>query len=358
MATSDITSWGHGDADAEMKSWCCGMPLAEERPLTPEEVAAVRAEAMRLRRQGAGAIAGVLGVMFALSALSRTYGQGSQIVGLEVTLEFMAGIAIAGWLLLSEEGPLRRAGKLIRDVKNGAVKVFRGEVKIRDDADQAQAALIKLNALHPAMGRAQTVLVLPEAQRVWSVDGARVARWVSARWSEVAQPPAFAALAAQWLVPTGHAPEGELVSTGQRELSRAERREIERYIKRYWTRPLPAAAVLSLWLLWPVFAAIGNARVIHLSDWLAGAPTHIWAIFADIALAYGVYHAHKLSLDLREGAVQILKLTPPELVDAPDPPKILPPGKEPVDTLVEYLPVSRRLWTEDGSPTIWRRSAG
>lgn len=354
MATSDTSSWGRGDSDAEMKSWCCGMPLAEERSLTPEESADVRAEAARLQRQGAAAIVGVVGAVFVLSSLSRAYGQSSHAAGLEITLEFAAGIAISGWLVLSEESPLRRAGNLIRDVRQGAVKVFRGEVKARDAFDPAQAALIKLNALQPAMGKPQTVLVLPEARRVWSVDGRRVARWVSARWSEVAQPPAFAALAAQWLAPSGRASEGETVSTGRRDLSKAERRELERHIRRYWTRPLPAAIVLTLWLLWPVFAAIATGNAVHLSDWSGGVLTHLWAIMADLALAYGVHQANKLSRDLKRGGVQIVKLTPP---DRPAEPRVMPGAAEPIDTLVEYLPVSLRLWTEDGAPTAWRRSA-
>ncbi|BDI33695.1 hypothetical protein CCAX7_57460 [Capsulimonas corticalis] len=357
MTTPNTSSWRGGDADGEMRSWCCGMPLAEERRLTPEEAADVRSEAARLKKQSASAFLGIFGGLIVLASLSRALGRGSHAVGLEIALEFFAGFAGVSWLLLSAESPLRRSEKLIRDLKQGAIRVFRGEVKGKDAFDSAQTALIKLHALQPAEGRAQTMLVLPEARRVWSVNGRRVARWVSARSSEVAQQPPFAAMAAQWLAPTGRADAGELISTGQRELSRAERTEIRRCIRRHWTRPLPAAVVLTAWLLWPVAAAWWTGGAVRASDWSSGVLTHLWAVMADIAMGYGLLQAYKLTQDLRDGSVQIVKLTPQER-SANDAEAAGAPKKAQVETLVEYLPVSLRLWTEDGAPTAWRRLAG
>lgn len=191
--------------------------------------------------------------------------------------------------------------------------------------------------------------LLPRSGLTWSVNGVR-ARYTSlARRlavAEVADIPAFASIAAEWVEPF-RTPNGETIHVGQRELSLPELGELRRLRTFLTARPAGVGAVLTAWTLGAWFFhlttggyPVGHNRVVLLLLVAAAgvADLHAWRVLRLAA---------RLSADVRGGRVGILRKPRQELKSVLDTPPLL-------SDAVEVLPTSGLAWTEAGRPARWR----
>ena len=342
--TNDVSKSG-------MVSWCCGLPKVGTRVLGANEVAVVRKLAWRLLAKALLVLIGLCGflayVIWLATVLDRSWVLGPLVMMIVGTATLLS----VPWFLIENASPLRRSLKLLRDAQVGVVNVFQGAISSADQFDDIQKALMKDGRLIVSPERVQTVEAFPLSRRIWRVNDRWIAPWMQADWTEVAEQPPFAAIAAQWLVPSVNAPD---INIGQRELSRVEQTELRDRARNAWRRPLPLAIALNLWLFWPLEAFVFLGRIPHVSDWSGGVLTHLWAVVVDVSLFFGIRRTRGLLKDLDAGMLHIVEYDPesgtPVSTDsggesAPDHPR----------SIVEYLPRSRRTWTENGTPASWRR---
>ena len=111
-----------------------------------------------------------------------------------------------------------------------------------DQFDTIQKDLMNGGRLIVSPEHIQTVEAFPLSRRIWKVNGHWIAPWMQADWTEVAEQPAFAAIAAQWLVPSANAPG---INIGRRDLSPVEQTELRDRARSAWRRP-PSAAPASI----------------------------------------------------------------------------------------------------------------
>jgi hypothetical protein len=184
--------------------------------------------------------------------------------------------------------------------------------------------------------------VLARSGMVWRVNGARPPRLVRAGRARVADVPAFAAVAAQWLEPLDRT-DRDAPHLGQRELSGAENAELRRHLRRMTLRPLFALAILLPWLV-----AVGlRAQDEFPLSWMLLAAG---CMVAQVNVFRCFWLARKLGRDLRVGRLVIAR-TPVEQRE----PGL--PGPAPLSPPEEFLPVSGIIWTRCGLPAPWRVSA-
>lgn len=334
-----------------MVSWCCGLPKAGTRALAPEELAVVRKLGWRMLAKALFVLMGLCGflayVIWLAAVLDRRWILGP----LVMMIAGSATLLSVPWLLIENASPLRRSLKLLRDARIGVVNVFQGAISTPDQFDEIQKTLMKDGRLIVSPEHMQTVEAFPLSRRIWKVNDRWIPAWMQAEWTEVAEQPAFAAIAAQWLVPSANAPD---INIGRRDLSPIEQTELRDRARSVWRRPLPLAIALNLWLFWPLEGFVFLGRVPHISDWSGGVLTHLWAVVVDVSLFFSIRRARELRKDLTAGVLHIVEYdrdsgAPVPTVAggaaAPDHPK----------SIVEYLPSSRRPWTENGTPASWRR---
>src|SRR4051794_27460922 len=123
-------------------------------------------------------------------------------------------------LLLKARDRLREGRELGRDARSGFVELF-GRVTVEESETFGGAARPEGQSV---LGKARCFEVLPNSGLVWRVDGIRVSGWQHARRAAAADPPPYAAIAAEWVEPIAGVGDGA-VHLGHRELSTAEQKE-------------------------------------------------------------------------------------------------------------------------------------
>src|SRR4029079_14489842 len=103
--------------------------------------------------------------------------------------------------LLFVRDALHRGKGLRADLKKGFVKRYAGPFRSLPETDETVLRLKKKELLPSALGTDWSLEALPETGRIWKVNETFVSPWIQARWVELANAPAFATVAAEWLEP-------------------------------------------------------------------------------------------------------------------------------------------------------------
>ena len=314
-------------------TWSDGLRMTGERDLSPAERADLRRTALRFR--ALGCVGGLtvpllfIGFLVGLSLFSDP----SATPGPAFVLASVAGLALLAVICLGAVERLRWGLALARDVSEGRVERFE---------TQAES--------HGAAGSEPGCLeVLPNSGMLYQVDGVRSRGWSRVKRTEVADPPPYARIAAEWLDPA-ETDDGTAIHLGHRELSEAELGEIRRRQRHVLLKPGILALLLSLWtfpVLW-IMAREGRLpEGRHLASFIL---LVVLTATALVQLARSLKLAGDLAGDLRAGRAVIARSpVPAEDVDDSD-----PDAADELPAAEEYLPVSGLLWTRGGEPAPWR----
>jgi hypothetical protein len=330
--------------------WCLGLPLRSRRPLTFEETVNLRGQVRRLNTRGyAGGCA--LPVIFLLPFFLISFFYQNSPAGASISAFILLLLLFPTvWLFLRANDVLRWAKGLQGDLKAGYVKQFEGALKDLDGTNQMEAGLLHYIAYlsyddrtAAEAGLQRVVLeILPASNRIWKINDEPQRQWRQAVPVAVAAQPEFAAIASKWLQPVAITAEHQIYQ-GQRELSQEEQSELHRTIARMVRRPLWSALFLNAWIGVPFAVHVATHTPIKMEPLAYFLIS--FAVFADIALVQVLLMAWRLSRDIVEENVRIVRVPGPRLT---------PDGSE-SDSILEFLPNSRRLWTENGKPAVWRR---
>lgn len=335
--------------------WCAGLPLAAQRPLDSEERTAIQIPLRRARWQAGlcGLLTPVLFLAFlvAMAFLPDTT-NGSKLSPFS-TACLLAGIILValcarGWI----EG--RRIARGLRgDLKNNLMLRFEG-VLVFDPANETQQTLCRAQTAggHPLLScdldTPQFLEILSFSGRVWNANGFMVfARFLVADWTAVAETPPIAHTAAQWLQPVPAAPPNWQLETGGRELSPSERQELRRTARKQWFPSGVPALLLSLWSGSLLALSLHEGRLPPEGGFFGF--LLVMTILADGLLLCNLATARQLRHDERIGRVIIVRQRADNLP--------LPLPRTAADeefVVLEVLPVSGRIWTQDGKPIPWR----
>jgi hypothetical protein len=330
-----------------------GLRRAGRRALTPAERRVVRRRSWWLR--ASFAVAALLFWIVLFVALGTGVfieeAQGAaRVVLIGVTLLLFGGTVI---LFLAARDLLRDGRALARDVGRGYVQRFSGTLSAEAESAPRFRPLYQVGLLKRDPTAVQWLEVLPRSGVLWQANGARPRRWLllmPPEPVEVAETPAFAAVAAEWTEPDESAATPTRV--GQRELSVAEVRELRQQIRRVLRLRLVWIVPCNLWFWTVVALGLREGRLPRGSGWAFWHDVATFcvlglaAIAGDVVLVRSLQEAWKLARDTRIGRVVIARC-PLEDDEAPE---AMPPGW----ITLELLPVSEAVWTIDGEPAAWR----
>lgn len=307
--------------------WADGLPRTGQRALEPAEIQAVKRAAWRSLTGGACLAAATLAGFASLFLLMLSLNEqpdapvGSAAIGALFLLTTISSLILVG------ARKLKSGIALLRDCQIGVVEQF---VERTDG------------------GEDRSLEVLPCSGLRWSATELRVTGADPVLRKEIANLPAFARLAAEWVEPVSTR-DGKTVHVSQRELTQAEIGEVRRLRIRLCAGPLATGALLAAWCL-PVLAY----------SIVAGAypPGHneiavfLLVIVTTLAITNAgksLLLAGKLARDARLGRVGIMRY--PEETAVPD------SSDSALSAPVEVLPHCGILWSRAGQPAPWRVSA-
>ena len=334
--------------------WCAGLPLVERRPLEEEERHALLQGTQRYQWRGWGVILLFPVLLVLLGIADDTIDPHSSIGQGFLTVCVIALVFVylpLGYLIVRDS--FRRRKGLRRDVKAGRVKRYAGAITHPPLGDETFLRLLKARLLPDTLDEPWQIEVFPASHRVWKVNGQPVHRWLEAEWTETADPPEFATLAAKWLEPIQRTDEGTLLAGG-REMSLDEREELRRYARSLWRRRLPVAVALTLWWSIPLaFLLTGS------SPESQSAHDRIFFVFltflvfvANLQVAQAIGLARKFNQDVRANRVVILRVE--KTVNEPQGQEDTSNPEPAVTVSMEQLPMSGWDWTLEGHPAPWR----
>lgn len=344
------------EREGRTREWCSGLPLVHRRSLSEAERERIRREAGVLRRRGCRDVILFLASFSVVLVIAPQTDRGAQPAQNVLTVGFVLWILVGlpVTLLLARDS-FTRGRQLRRDLRHGTVKRFAGASPLVDDTFRR---LWRAHLAPDQQGDEWTLEVLPASGRVWRAMDLPVPFWMVVQTVEVAEPPPFAEIASQWLSPIEQEGEATLM-IGQRELSREEREEMCRYSRRLWQGLLPLATCLTLWLSVPVTLMIGNGSIhIHPLNRLRLVFLAICTAAVDYELVSALRLAHRMRRDESDGRVVIVRIVKDSsracLHDAGAGDAAKQQDGEEKRDVAEVLPMSRRLWTENGRPSAWR----
>lgn len=339
--------------DDTLREWCAGLPLVETRALTPDEAISLRREAKHGRVRGCGLIAGTpfgcLGIIVLMALLTELVEKVSQsLAWIPAMLFLVPGLIGAAWALLSANDLFEKGKQSERDLRIARVLLFRGtpdQVK-RAAAVNNPTALQLLSRLVRNQEQ-PSFEVLAGSRRVWTINGRAPKKRFIAPASHVADVPQGAQIAALWALPLRRDAQGVLQSdnVAQRALSASEKAELLRRARRMWLRPLWPALFFAAWIIVPLLFAfflkqpIGFEKQVYFLGALS--------VLTGFKFFQGLQLALKLNHDARAGFVLILR----------PPPEELPTQESQValSEVLEVLPESQCLWTQNGEAADWRK---
>lgn len=335
-------------AENTTTEWCVGLPLIGQRPFEPEEQEYLQRLAQRLRWYGIMAV-------LSYPLLVCCFGVIEWIATSSIA-QAKEAMMISGLLLLVVCLPMQllairdafgRRKALLGDLRCGFVKQFAG--MMAPDVG-TEATLIKLRQARivPRTGTGHWSLeLLPASRRMWRVQEQRVKPWIIANVVEVAQTPEMAGIAAQWLQPVTRNDDETLLG-GRRALSQAERDELLRYARHAWTRPLPGAIGFTLWAGVRISSLLLHPLLNTGINWIFFTLFVFFTLLMDVALVMQVLLSRKLRQDAQAGHVIIVGVEK----NAPSVSRVTPADTVPM--IREVLPHSKREWTQEGRPAVWR----
>ena len=330
-----------------------GFRRAGRRALTPAERRAVRGRARWLWAKFGGAVLAFwLVLFFALGTgvfIEEAQGAARLVAILLTALLFVGTIA----LFLAARYFLGDSRTLARDARRGYVQRYTGILPPADGVDSRLHSLLEAGLLKRDRAAPQWLEVLPHSGFLWQVNGARPRRWIPfmpPQPVEVAETPAFAAVAAEWTEPVSG--DGTPVRAGQRELSPDEVRELRQQLRRALRVRLVWVIPCNLWFWTVLVLGLREGHFPRPSGWafwhdaasflLLG----VVAILGDLVLVRGLREAWLHAREARIGQVVILRS--PLVDDEAE------EGTPTAWVTLELLPLSEAVWTIDGEPARWR----
>jgi hypothetical protein len=330
-----------------------GFRRAGRRALAPAERRAVRGRARWLWAMFAGAVLAFWLVLFFAvgTGVFIEEAQGTpRVIAILVTALLFAG-TIA--LLLAARCFLGDSRALARDARRGYVQRYAGNLPPADGVDPRLHSLLESGLLKRDRAAPQWLEVLPHSGFLWQVNDARPRRWIPflpPQPIEVAETPAFAAVAAQWTEPVSG--DGTPVRAGQRELSPDEVRELRQQLRRALRVRLVLAIPCNLWFWTVLGLGLREGHLPRPSGWafwhdaVSFLLLGVVAILGDLVLVRGLREAWLHAREARIGQVVILR-SPLVEDEAPE--------EAPAAWItLELLPLSEAVWTIDGEPAGWR----
>jgi hypothetical protein len=330
-----------------------GLRRAGRRALTLAERRAVRGQSRRRWGLLAGAVIGcwiALLLAMGVGAAVEDAEGAARLMLAGVTLLLLVG-AIA--VFLAARHFLAESRALARDARRGSVQQFQGTLPTEAGDDPRLRSLFEAGLVKRDPEAVQSFEILPHSGILWQANGARPRRWISflpPEPVEVAETPAFAAMAAEWAEPLGG--DETPARVGQRDLSPDEVRELRQQTRRALRVRLVWIIPYNLWFWIVIGLALRQGHLPRASGWsfwhdfvsfllLGGI-----AIAGDVALARSFREAGRHARDARIGRVVILR-SPLMPADGPE-------AAPPACVTLELLPVSEAVWTVDGEPAGWR----
>ena len=329
----------------ESTRWCAGLPQTGERELTPVERARIGRQARNGRR---ATVALALGfpILF-LAVLAGLSGRNPYDNGVGTALTFFAIVMMVGSvlvILLSRDFRARSRG-LAGDLREGRVHIYSRALDDPAPENEAQRFLLKWAFPSEAPDQVLTIEVLPVSHRVLQVNSVEVNRWITIAENETGTP-AFARLAAEWLQLESANDETEVYS-GRRELSPAERLELNRIQRALRRRALPAV-VFALFFALIALSNLSPGDADKGIDWAALGFFAILTLINVVVFIRRSAFSRRIAADTAQGVVLILRIASrPTPDEAPDSDGV----KE-----FEILPNSKTVWTDAGKPASWRTS--
>jgi len=317
-------------------AWCAGFSQSGRRELTPPEIAELNRLAERLHGQAwASALAGpgvFLGLLAAIGISALLGASTTVLIGF---LLFSLLFAPLGFILSRDW--FLRARTLRQDITTGWALQFIGIVDPASGPEETRDLLVRRGLLTPDPRITQGLELLPASNLVWTVNGRRTGGLLSAKSGVVAQVPEYAAMAAQWVEPAKQ-PGSEGVHINFRDLSTAERQELQRHWKKLLLRPLVSALLLTVWA--GLALMMGTWKESNFGLTMVGA----FAVWSWISVYRILDLAGKVRRDASAGRVVIVR-------------RALSPGQE-LSPAEEYLPQSGIPWSAGARPAPWRMRLG
>lgn len=324
------------EPDATETAWCAGFAQSGRRELTPAELTELRGLAGQLTGQAwAAAVVGpgvFLALLLAMGISALLGGVPGWLVALLLCSLLFAPLGF----MLSRDW-FFRAAALRLDAEAGWALQFTGPVDVASGPDETREMLVRrrLLTLNPQI--TQGLELLPASQLVWTVNGRRTGGLIRAKSNVVAQVPEYAAMAAQWVEPAKQ-PGSEGMHINFRDLSTAERQELQRHWKKLLMRPLASALLLTVWA--GVAMIMGTWKDSSFGLALVGG----FAVWSWIGVYRILTLAGKVRRDATAGRVVIVR-------------RALAPGQE-LSPAEEYLPQSGIPWSAGERPAPWRMRLG
>lgn len=331
--------------------WAAGLRLVGQRELAPEERMEIRRAAMTFAALACGSALIlpliVLSLLLTIALGGRLDAPVSPLTAAVVLLLLALG-GVLGYGMIRW---VRWSRLLARDARHGHTELFEGEVDAHQILSATTRRLVRSGLLRRTPGSApdedpEQVEVLPRSSLVWKVNGDRPRSWIQTQMRRVADVPAFAAVAAEWLDRvTGD--DATPIHIGHRELSTAERTELDELARRVVLKPVLLATALLAWLglVLGYLAMHGEHAPGHPPTTLLGL-----CVLVAVAIANAMRNAGlsmQFRRDLSFGRV-IITRSPRFDPEDPEPetPALSPPE--------EFLPASRVMWSRAGRPAPWR----
>lgn len=255
----------------------------------------------------------------------------------------VVGLPAAG---LAARDMVRESRSLVRDASLGVVRMYAGKLIPAEIGRDTLRQVVRLMPPPVENGMEWHFETLGASGRLWRICGKPVKQWVVLKTVSVAEAPPIAGIAAQWLEPVS-TPGGKTILAGRRELSKQEREEVRLFARRLWTRPLPIAVGLTVWLGLPMTAVVVSGEL-HTAV--------AWGRFVILAGLTGlncywlytcVKRARLLVKDANAGSILIVSRT--------EETRLAEPAGDREPTIIEVLPSLGWRWTEDGRPSAWRK---
>ncbi len=317
-----------------LQTWCLGLPLVAERPLTAEETQALQRD---LRNVTLGAVAGCLGSVAGIPAWMGALLLTGHHPGW-MLLAFIGGPVVIGACVLQGYRCACHAARLRAERRTGTVSCFAGT------ATQEIFPLLQSQLFRPfkralAVGQACSFELYSHSGRVKSVQGHPVRTWDKQFMPAVTAPvPDQAAIAALWLEEIDRNAEDLPILAGQRELTADELAEMRWYTIAAWWFPLRRS-------LWLACLPGGLAIVALLRHKPIVGPMIFLGLFLVLGIGgslLGVRRGRAFAASRRTGLVRIFRV---------------PLSADPNATLLlEVLLDTDVPWTIDGQPAPWRRT--
>ncbi len=326
-------------------SWCASLPASDNRPMSDNDIIAIRSEIKRYPRRIALALL-LIPILVLINIITFYFesapNQSDLTFSSPLFLVFIVFILPVEIRYIGE--CLVHSRGLKADLKNGAILRFEGYLKSYNPLNETQSFLLKKSYLHPDFEAFQEIELLPTTLKIYRVNGQYVRQWKIAVIGQTAVTPEIADIAAQWLEPVGEVGDEEIYA-GKRQLSISELNELYAQQKQIWKKSIPT--IVCLFFL----SLVGRDFDLSFttSVRIRTAVLTIIVLGSFCELVSNVIRASKFYKDRKLESVIIIrhKITIDENVSG----SIV----EDQYKLFEFLPISRLLWTEEGHPASWRK---